>query len=72
MAKDFSVASDPNAPSSEDALLLIEVSDTTLDYDLQEKVRAYGLAGIAEVWIVNLKGGRPMGATGFAATGSCP
>jgi Uma2 family endonuclease len=44
-------------PVPEDVLLLIEVSDTTLDYDLQEKVPAYGRAGISEVWIVNLKNG---------------
>jgi Uma2 family endonuclease len=44
-------------PAPEDVLLLIEVSDTTLEYDLQEKVPAYGHAGIAEVWIVNLKNG---------------
>ena len=34
--------------------LLIEVSDSTLDYDREEKIPAYGRAGIAEVWIVNL------------------
>jgi len=44
-------------PRAEDVLLLIEVSDTTLDYDLQEKLPAYGRAGIPEVWIVNLKNG---------------
>ena len=27
---------------------------STLDYDREEKVPAYGRAGIAEVWIVNL------------------
>lgn len=44
-------------PRAEDVLLLIEVSDTTLDYDLQDKLPAYGRAGIAELWIVNLKHG---------------
>jgi Uma2 family endonuclease len=34
--------------------LLIEVSDTTLAYDREEKIPAYGRAGIAEVWMVNL------------------
>jgi Uma2 family endonuclease len=38
----------------DDVFLLIEVSDTTLDYDRDEKIPAYGRAGIAEVWIVNL------------------
>jgi Uma2 family endonuclease len=34
--------------------LLIEVSDTTLDYDREIKLPAYGRAGVAEVWIINL------------------
>jgi Uma2 family endonuclease len=41
-------------PHSSDVFLLIEVSDTTLDYDREEKIPAYGRAGIIEVWIVNL------------------
>lgn len=42
-------------PQPEDVFLLIEVSDTTLDYDREEKLPAYGSAGISELWIVNLK-----------------
>jgi Uma2 family endonuclease len=41
-------------PQPEDVLLLIEVSDSTIDFDREEKLPAYGRAGIAEVWIVNL------------------
>jgi Uma2 family endonuclease len=41
-------------PQPDDVFLLIEVSDTTLDYDRENKIPAYGRAGIAEVWIVNL------------------
>ena len=41
-------------PQPEDVYLLVEVSDTTLTTDLEEKLPAYGRAGIAEVWIVNL------------------
>ena len=41
-------------PQPDDVFLLIEVSDTTLDYDRQEKLPAYGRAGIVEVWLVNL------------------
>ena len=41
-------------PRPEDVLLLIEVSDTTLSYDREEKLPAYGRAGVGEVWIVNL------------------
>ena len=41
-------------PTPNDVYLLIEVSDTTLDLDREEKLPAYGRAGIPEVWIVNL------------------
>ena len=40
-------------PRSSDILLLIEVSDTTLDYDRNTKLSAYARAGIPEVWIVS-------------------
>ena len=39
-------------PSPADVLLLIEVSDTTIDYDRNDKLSAYARAGIREVWIV--------------------
>ena len=35
-------------------LLLVEVSDTTLDYDHGLKLALYARAGIPEVWVVNL------------------
>ncbi len=41
-------------PRPDDVFLLIEVADTTLEYDREEKLPAYGRAGIGEVWIVNL------------------
>ncbi|MEW6302445.1 MAG: Uma2 family endonuclease [Verrucomicrobiota bacterium] len=41
-------------PQPGDVFLLIEVADASLDYDREEKLPAYGRAGIAEVWIVNL------------------
>ena len=41
-------------PGPEEVLLLVEVADTSLAYDREEKLRAYGCAGIADVWIVNL------------------
>jgi Uma2 family endonuclease len=44
-------------PTPEDALLLIEVSDTTLSYDRGVKLPLYARAGIQEVWIVDLIGG---------------
>ncbi len=41
-------------PTAEDVLLLIEVADSSLDYDQHTKLPMYARAGIAEVWIVNL------------------
>lgn len=42
-------------PTPEDALLLVEVSDTTLNYDRDVKLPMYARSGISEVWIVNLQ-----------------
>jgi Uma2 family endonuclease len=44
-------------PVPEDVFLLIEVSDSTLETDREDKLPIYGRAGIAEVWIVNLAEG---------------
>lgn len=41
-------------PLPEDVLLLVEVAESSLDYDRREKLAAYGKAGIEEYWIVNL------------------
>ena len=41
-------------PGPEDVFLLVEVSDTTLNYDRRTKSMLYGAAGIIEYWIVNL------------------
>lgn len=41
-------------PGPEDVLLLIEVSDSTLEYDRQIKVPLYARAGVPEVCLVNL------------------
>lgn len=42
-------------PSPADTPLLIEVSDSTLAYDLNTKVPLYAAHGIPEVWIVDLQ-----------------
>ena len=42
-------------PQPDEVFLLVEVADASLDYDLEEKLPAYGHAGVAEVWIVNLR-----------------
>jgi Uma2 family endonuclease len=41
-------------PLAEDALLVVEVADTTLRYDRDVKVPRYAAAGVPEVWIENL------------------
>ena len=45
-------------PEADDVLLLVEVSDTTLDFDREIKVPRHAAAGIPEVWIVALQEGR--------------
>lgn len=37
-----------------DLLLVVEVSDTTLAYDLRNKAALYARAGIAEYWVVDI------------------
>lgn len=44
-------------PQPADVLLVIEVADTTGDYDRRMKVPQYARAGIPEVWIVDLRDG---------------
>ena len=45
-------------PCPADVLLLIEVSDSSVDFDRNEKLSAYAAAGIPEAWIVNRPDGR--------------
>ena len=37
------------------ALLVIEVADTSLDYDLNTKVGTYAAHGVREYWVINAK-----------------
>jgi Uma2 family endonuclease len=39
-------------PGPADALLVIEVADTTLSFDLDVKVPLYAAAGVPEVWVI--------------------
>jgi len=45
---------EPSLPTPDDVLLLIEVSDTTLEADRQIKIPLSARAGIVEFWLVNL------------------
>jgi Uma2 family endonuclease len=43
-------------PRPEDIYLVVEVADTTVDYDRQVKADRYAAAGIPEYWLVDLPG----------------
>jgi len=45
-------------PTPADTLLLVEVSKTTLEYDLERKAGIYAKAGIREYWVLDLKARR--------------
>jgi Uma2 family endonuclease len=44
-------------PGPHDIYLVIEISDTTLRFDQDVKVPMYAIAGIRELWIIDLNGG---------------
>ena len=52
---DFEVNEYEGLPEARHTYLVIEVADSTLRYDRGRKLKAYARAGIAELWIVNLK-----------------
>ena len=56
-------------PGPEDVLLVVEVADTSLDYDRQTKLPLYARAGIPEAWLVDLPGNRLWVYRGPAAEG---
>jgi len=63
--------SSAGVPQSVDALLVIEVADSTLAYDRDTKVPLYARAGIPEVWVVDVNARRLLvhrtpGPTGYA------
>lgn len=41
-------------PTANDVLLLIEVADSSLTFDQNQKLRLYALHGIPEYWLLNL------------------
>ena len=44
-----------NHPTPQDIFWLIEISDTTLAYDLSKKKEIYALENIQEYWVLNIK-----------------
>lgn len=51
---DREVLDDDTTTLASDVLLLIEVSDTTLSYDRNEKLPFYAQANVPEVWIIDI------------------
>lgn len=45
-------------PTTDDTVLLVEVSDTSLSGDRNRKARIYASRGVADYWIVNVPGRR--------------
>lgn len=41
-------------PRPQDVLVVVEVSDTTLSFDLGKKARLYARAGIADYWVLDV------------------
>jgi Uma2 family endonuclease len=41
-------------PAAEDTILLLEVADTSLGFDLKVKIPLYAAMGVPEVWIADL------------------
>jgi Uma2 family endonuclease len=45
-------------PQPEELSLIVEVSDTTLRFDLRTKAAVYARAGIADYWVADMNGRR--------------
>lgn len=64
-------------PGPDDVLLLVEVSDSTLAFDVGTKLPLYARAGITEVWIVDVNARavqvhREPGASGYGRSFTAP
>jgi Uma2 family endonuclease len=46
----------PRKAHPDEALLIIEVAQTSLDYDLEVKVPLYARSKVAELWVVDVEG----------------
>ena len=55
--REFSTFTSGN-PQPRDIILLVEISDTTLQFDRTTKAALYARAGIAEYWILDIPGRR--------------
>lgn len=55
---DQSIDTLTSKPHPRDIVLLIEISDTTLAFDLRDKAALYARAGIADYWVLDLNSRR--------------
>jgi Uma2 family endonuclease len=46
-------------PTADDVLLIVEVSNGTLGFNLNKKAALYAQAGIPDCWVLDVKGRRP-------------
>lgn len=54
----FAASQRPAQVRGPDALLVVEISDTSLAYDLKEKAALYARYGVREYWVVEAETGR--------------
>ena len=45
-------------PGAADILLIVEVADSSLEYDISVKLQLYAIAGVSEYWVADLKNNR--------------
>lgn len=58
VVKRYHLGDEPEKATAADVYLVVEVSDTTLSYDVNEKLPLYASAGIPEVWIIDVNRNR--------------
>ncbi len=58
VVKRYHLGDEPEKASAADVYLVVEVSDTTLSYDVNDKLPLYASAGIPEVWIIDVNRNR--------------
>ncbi|MEM8913519.1 MAG: Uma2 family endonuclease [Planctomycetota bacterium] len=56
-------------PTANDVMLVIEVADSSLEYDTGEKAQLYASAGLPEYWVVDVSGRRILCLTNPSAGG---
>jgi Uma2 family endonuclease len=58
VVKRYHLGDEPEKATAADVYLVVEVSDTTLNYDVNEKLPLYASGAIPEVWIIDVNRNR--------------